>query len=86
MADDFVLILNETLEDAVDLFPKTNPNALSTYRIGLLEYALQQSPDNFDIQMSLVRLFDSCGLPVSFKTTHDGLGLKGVQMESMGFI
>ena len=41
LADDFVLILNETLEDAVHLFPKTNPNALSTYRIGLLEYALQ---------------------------------------------
>ena len=50
MADDFVLIINEALDEEADKESRidghTSKNDL--YRIGLLEFALNLSPDNFD--------------------------------------
>ena len=36
--------------------------------------------------MALVKLYDSHGLSVLYKSAHDSLNLKGVQLESLGFM
>ena len=36
--------------------------------------------------MALVRIYDSHGLSLLFKSAHENLGLKGVQLESLGFL
>ena len=36
--------------------------------------------------MALVKLYDSHGLSLLFKSAHENLGLKGVQLESLGFL
>lgn len=54
-------------------------------RIGVLEYALNLSPYNFDIQLALVRIYDSHGLSLQFRDALQNMGIKGVQQESMGF-
>ena len=47
MADDLVILINEVLEP---LF-LSQIDSLVAYRIGLLEFALEKSPYNFDIQV-----------------------------------
>lgn len=71
-------MINEALEG------EDHANVL--YRMALLEYALELSPYNFDIQLQLVLLYDKLGLSVSFNQAHNNLNLKGVQLESMGFL
>lgn len=80
IADDFVLMINESLEQD----SQVTSNVL--YRIALMEYAMELSPYNFDIQLQLALLYDKLGLSVSFKQAHDNLNLKGVQLESMGYL
>jgi hypothetical protein len=46
IADDLVILINELME------PMYKPNEIDSnvlYRIGLMEYALERSPYNFDI-------------------------------------
>lgn len=45
IADDIVIIINEILDP---LF-KNEVDAFVLYRMGLLEYAMERSPYNFDI-------------------------------------
>lgn len=51
IADDFVLILSEVIEDAVAKENRNEPacSQLDIFRMGILEYALSASPYNFDI-------------------------------------
>ena len=51
MADDYVLIIDEVLAEEADKESRTDGHLSTTdlYRIGLLEYAMSLSPDNFDI-------------------------------------
>ena len=60
-ADDYVLMINELLEQSDS---SLTPNVL--YRMALLESALEVSPYNFDIQLALTLLYDKTGLSVSF--------------------
>ena len=81
MADDFVLMINEILQaeadkNTADCNPPLDEHVL--YRIGLLEYALTLSPDNFDIQLALVHIYDTHGLSISFSQALANLGMKGV--------
>ena len=80
MADDFVLLINEALEDLNDEADrkKGQISEQDLFRIGLLEYALSLSPDNFDIQMSLLKIYDSLGISLLFKQAHESLNMKGV--------
>jgi hypothetical protein len=82
LADDLVIIINECLEP---LF-KSEIDSIVAYRIGLMEYALEKSPYNFDIQVQLVKLYDQLGLSPSFLAGINILNLKGVQLESMGYV
>ena len=59
---------------------------MQVYCIGLLEYALRISPYNFDIQMALVRIYDRMGLSTSFAAAHKELDLKGVLLDSLGYL
>ena len=88
IADDFIILFDEILESLVqdDNRSDGSISQLDLYRIAVLEYALSQSPYNFDIQMALVRIFDSQGLCVQFRQALEGIGIKGVQQESMGFL
>lgn len=63
---------------------EVTPNVI--YRMALMESALEVTPYNFDIQLALALLYDKVGLSVSFQQAHANLGLKGVQLESMGFL
>ena len=52
IADDFILVLDEILAETSQKEPRDDSGALSKvdlFRVGLLEYALQLSPYNFDI-------------------------------------
>ena len=88
IADDFLLILDEVLAEAAATENRQDASTsqLDLFRVGLLEHALSLSPYNFDIQMALVKLYDSQGQCIQFKSALDGLGIKGVQQESMGFL
>ena len=69
IADDFILLFDEILESLVQQENRgdSSISQLDLFRIAVLEYALTQSPYNFDIQMDLVRIFDSQGLCVQFR-------------------
>jgi len=85
IADDVVLLINELYEKKNSAgSDEVTPSLL--YRMSLLEHALDQSPYNFDIQMALVKIYDHYGLSISFQSAHANLNLKGVQLESMGYI
>lgn len=43
-----------------------------------MEFALEKSPYNFDIQVQLVKLYDQLGLSPSFLAVMNSLNLKGV--------
>ena len=72
-ADDFVLMINELLDEDDS---QVAPNVI--YRLALMEYAMELSPYNFDIQLALTLLYDKVGLSISFQQAHANLGLKGV--------
>mmetsp|Transcript_15965 Transcript_15965/g.21674 ORF Transcript_15965/g.21674 Transcript_15965/m.21674 type:complete len:217 (-) Transcript_15965:1519-2169(-) len=80
IADDFILLFDEVLEHSVGTEVRTDGHIseLDLMRIGVLEYALAQSPYNFDIQMALVKIYDSHGLCVQFRQALEGIGIKGV--------
>ncbi len=54
--------------------------------MGLLEYSIELSPSNFDFQLCLASIYDSLGASFSFGRCVQLLGLKGVQLESMGHL
>ncbi len=60
IADDLVLLINDILKP---LNPSTNLkiDEVLLYRVGLLEYALELSPYNFDIQLQLMKIYDMLG-------------------------
>ena len=41
---------------------------------------------NFDVQLGLAKSYDRVGLPTSFSETYTNLDIKGVQLESLGYI
>jgi hypothetical protein len=88
MADDFVLMASEVLQAEAEKESASSPvlDESVLYRVGLLEYALTLSPDNFDIQLDLAQIYDTYGLSMSFSQAHANLGMKGVQLESMGYL
>lgn len=88
IADDFILLFDEVLKEEVQKEARDvgYVSEVDLLRIGVLEYALKQSPYNFDIQMALVQVYDSNGLCVQFREALDGIGIKGVQQESMGYL
>ena len=54
--------------------------------MGLLEYALEISPYNFDINVALVKIYDRIGASFHFTYAHSELDLKSVLFESLGFL
>eukprot|EP00347_Sterkiella_histriomuscorum_P023059 403336110 len=82
LADDLVVVINELLEP----LDSTENDSNYLYRITLLEFALEKSPYNFDIALALLKIYDKQGLSTSFNQVVQSLGLKGVQLESMGFL
>lgn len=78
IADDFIVLANEQAEysGVSDML----------YMVSVNELALQLSPYNFDIAMHQALLYDRLGMSVSFVATHIDLGIKSVQMESLGFL
>ena len=48
--------------------------------------AYETSCYNFDIQLALLRSFDRLGWSASFSESFENLGIKGVQLESLGYL
>ena len=88
MADDFVLLINEAIGELMGKVDRKTGfiSEQDLFRIGILEYALSLSPDNFDIQMALLKIYDSLGISLLFKQAHENLNMKGVQLESLGYL
>ena len=88
MADDFVLLINEAIGELMEKVDRKTGfiSEQDLFRIGILEYALSLSPDNFDIQMALLKIYDSLGISLLFKQAHENLNMKGVQLESLGYL
>ena len=71
-ADDFILILDEIMEEVSLSEARDNAEQLSQvdlFRIGYLEHAIQASPYNFDIQLALTKLFDAHGLTIQYRSS-----------------
>ena len=73
MADDLVVLIYERDQSML-------------YRIGLMEFAVGRSPYNFDLQLGLGSIYHQLGLGSSFSQVIKALGMKGVQLESMGYL
>lgn len=82
VADDMILLINDILVP----FGNKDIDQTVLYRLGMMEYSMEQSPYNFDIQLALLQLYDKRGLSISFNEALQNLGLKGVQLESMGYL
>ena len=54
--------------------------------MSLLEFSYVLSQYNFDSALSLIRSFDQLGLSTSFAEAYDPLEIKGVQLETLGYI
>ena len=83
MADEQVLLIAEMIESYLS---KESSKDLQLFKICLLEIAYEYSNYNFDIQLQLIKTFDSMGLSASFSEAYDQLNIKGVQLESLGYI
>ena len=51
-----------------------------------LEFSYLKSSYNFDIQLHLVKIFHKYGLSISFGEAYDTLDIKGVLLESLGYL
>ena len=56
------------------------------FKACLLELAYEHSNYNFDIQISLLKSYDYLGLSVSYGEAFENLGIKGVQLETLGYL
>ena len=84
ISDDYLLILEEAYEDndeSPSLF-----KASSLRRIILLEKGLAISPYNFDLNLKLVKIYECLGISEQYKRVHSVLTLKGILLESIGFM
>jgi len=61
LADDLVIVISELLTPL-----SKEVDHWLIYRVGLLEYALEKSIYNFDIQIQLLKIYDEFGLTPSF--------------------
>mmetsp|Transcript_8641 Transcript_8641/g.14628 ORF Transcript_8641/g.14628 Transcript_8641/m.14628 type:complete len:524 (+) Transcript_8641:690-2261(+) len=89
-ADEQALLIAEV----VDMFilgskgdlKQEDVSQLELFKICLLELAFEQSNYNFDIQLALMKSFERVGACTSYSESYDNLGIKGVQLESLGFL
>ena len=85
-SDDYIFIMEENFRDSVQDANKHILNAIKLFRIGLLDYCLKQSLYNFDIALQLTRLYIEMNAHKQFSDKFAYLELKGVQLESLGYI
>ena len=93
MADEMVLLVATIIDNYVgDLTKQANNETLKErinldlFKVSLLELAYESSGYNFDMQLSLMRSFDRLGACSSFSESYNDLGIKGVQLETLGFL
>lgn len=88
VADEQIVLIGDIIENFVSTSsePREVLLYLQLYKICLLEYAYDQSCYNFDIQLSLAKCFDELGLSTSFNESYNTMDIKGVQLESMGYL
>jgi hypothetical protein len=86
ISDDYIILIEEIFQEWVVDDSTGIPNGVKLFRICLLEYSLTQSEFNFDISLQLNKLYQSLNLNISFVEKLNYLGLKGIQMEALGYI
>ena len=79
VADDYVILAAERLE-------LDQTEASDSKSIDVLRAALDKSPYNFDLNMKLAWLYERWGMVDAFKENYEKLNMKGVQLESLGFM
>jgi len=88
MADEVVLLIADILDSVINSAVSSDKEKvhLHLFKICLLELAYEHSNYNFDLQVSLMKSFDALGLSVSFSESYESLGIKGVQLETLGYL
>lgn len=85
-SDDYVFVIEEILRDSVTDANDLALDGLKLFRIALLEFWLSKSVYNFDIALQLTKLYIDLNLHNHFSEKLSYLELKGVQLESLGYI
>lgn len=93
MADEQALVVAEIIENHIQTLLNSQSNEpskeallLDIFKVCFLELVYEQSSYNFDIQLLILKSFDRLGFSASFSEVYDTLGLKGVQLESLGYL
>lgn len=85
-SDDFIFVTEEIFRDSVTDSDPSALNGVKLLRIALLEYWLSQSIYNFDIALQLTKLYQELNMNDKFAEKLRYLELKGIQMESLGYV
>ena len=85
-SDDFIFVVEEIFRESVTDPEPFALNGIKLFRIALLEFCLSQSIYNFDIALQLTKLYQELNMNNWFSNKLKYLELKGIQMESLGFI
>ena len=93
MADEMVLLIADVIDSYLtkgtaqgDPVDKGEKLKLHLFKSCLLELAYEHSNYNFDMQISLMKSYDQLGLSVSYAEAFETLGIKGVQLETLGYL
>jgi len=94
LADEQVLLIADIIDNYIDNEEEEKEGEqdidgkrkLDFFKVCLLEMAYETSCYNFDIQLALLKSFDRLGWSASFSESFENLGIKGVQLESLGYL
>ena len=93
LADEQVLLIADIIDNYIDNEEEKEgeevadaKRKLDFFKVCLLERAYESSCYNFDIQLALLKSFDRLGWSASFSESFENLGIKGVQLESLGYL
>lgn len=89
MADEQVLLIADIVEAYIQGAGKEFKEYamhLDLFKVCLMEIAYEFSNYNFDIQLQILKSFDRLGLSASYSEAYESLGIKGVQLESLGYL
>lgn len=89
MADEQALLVAEIIENHIqnpEVFDSDETIYLDAFKVCFLELVYEQSCYNFDVQMLIMKSLDRLGFTASYSEVYDTLNLKGVQLESLGYL
>jgi hypothetical protein len=81
VVDELIMLIS----DVIDAIPEKT-KGIEIFKICMLELNYEKSCYNFDVQLALLKTFDKNGFLSSFTEAYETMDIKGVQLESLGYI